>query len=350
MRRLGPLLVALAVAAVAAAGCARTAPEAVGPEAVGPEAVAAPPNVVVVLADDLGFSDLGLMGSGIATPVLDSLARTGLLFPQAYNGAKCSPSRAMLMTGRSAHAAGMGDAIAGLGRERPAGPYQGYLDPAVPTLAERLAEAGYRSYLSGKWHLGEERPRWPIERGFDRTFGLISGASSYYTLRTDQRRVRQMTLDGAPFAPPASGFYMTHAFADTAVAFLREHAAEHADRPFALYLAFTAPHWPLHAPEATVQKYAGRYDDGWDAERARRTAALTEAGLVPEGAPLPGRPASVPAWADRSDADRTDADWPRRMEVHAAMVDEMDAALGRVLAQVRAMGVAENTLVLFTSD
>lgn len=339
------LAVALALAAptsaqpAAAEGAGRPTPEGRGAQR---------PNVVVVMADDMGYSDLGVTGGEIETPHLDALAREGLLFERFYNMGRCFPTRASLLTGLAPHQAGVGGGVKSVGVPDQPGPYQGYLNDRSVTIAEALAPAGYRSYLSGKWHVGEDRGRWPLDRGFDAYFGLISGASSYWEIITEQPRVRQMAYMGEPWTPPATGFYMTDAIADTAAAFVERHAAEHAGAPFFLYVAFTAPHWPLHAPEATVQRYAGRYDAGWDAVRDARLARLREAGLVPPGAAVPGRPAGVPTWDDVPAAER--ADWTRRMEVYAAMMDKMDQGVGRVLDALDRTGQRENTVVLFLSD
>ena len=229
------------------------------------------------------------------------------------------------------------------------GPYQGYLNDRSVTIAEALAPAGYRSYLSGKWHVGEDPGRWPLDRGFDAYFGLISGGEQ---LLGDHYRaapaLRQMAYQDRPWTPPSSGFYMTDAIADTAAAFVERHATEHEGDPFFLYVAFTAPHWPLHAPEATVQTYAGRYDAGWDAVRAERLDRLRDLGLVSDDDAVTDRPPSNPAWDSVPVAER--ADWTRRMEVYAAMMDEMDRGIGRVLEALERTGQRENTVVMFLSD
>ncbi|MEM9665473.1 MAG: sulfatase-like hydrolase/transferase [Bacteroidota bacterium] len=329
------LLMAVGVCVAMGAGCA-------GPP-VDPR-----PNVIVVLVDDMGYSDLGITGGDIQTPTLDRLAVEGVFMTQFYNNAKCSPSRAALMTGRHPHEAGMGSAIWGLNRDpRPAGPYQGYLRTDVPTVAELLRAEGYATMLSGKWHLGEREPHWPRQRGFDRYFGLIGGASSYYELITDQPRVRVMANDDAPWTPPGAGFYMTDAFADSAAAFIAQHT-DTSDAPFFLYLSFTAPHWPLHAPEDAIRAYDGAYDDGWEALHAARSAELEDRQLVPDGLTPAPLPTSLPVWDTLTPDEQ--ATWARRMAVHAAMMTRMDAALGRVLDQVGATGEASNTLVLFASD
>jgi len=306
------------------------------------------PNVILVLADDLGYADLGVIGGDVKTPTLDSLAQRGVFVREFYNTAKCSPTRAALLTGRYAHEAGLGGNIALTNRPaRPIGAYQGYLDPSVPTIAELLRAQGYKTYMSGKWHVGEAEENWPRKRGFDRYFGLISGASSYYEIIADQPRERVMAHDDTRWMPPPEGFYMTDALADTAISFITQHVA-HESSPFFLYLAFTAPHWPLHAPDEVVQNYDGTYDRGWQALHEARTARMVETRLIPpETVPAP-MPPDVPAWESLSDAEKSL--WARRMQVHAAMISIMDAAISRVLMALETSNQASNTLFLFMSD
>ncbi|MEM6703210.1 MAG: sulfatase-like hydrolase/transferase [Acidobacteriota bacterium] len=304
------------------------------------------PNVVLILADDLGYSDIGSYGGEIRTPHLDLLAAQGLRFSQFYNAGRCCPTRAALLTGRYAHEAGVGRMVSPVGLEITAGAYQGFLAREVPTIAESLRTSGYGTYLSGKWHVGERSEHWPSRRGFDRTFSLISGASSYWEiLREGNPMVRQMSRDGEPWEP-TEDFYMTDAFTQAAVEQLQHHQRERPDAPFFLYLAYTAPHWPLHAPEEDIARYQGRYDGGWEALRRERWQRLQAMHLFPAEMPQIERPASVPAWKDVEDKDR----WSDLMEVYAAMVDRMDQGIGRVLDQLDAMRVAEDTLVIFLSD
>ncbi|WP_420458221.1 arylsulfatase [Neolewinella sp.] len=302
-----------------------------------------PPNIVIILADDMGYSDIGCYGGEIATPHLDRLAANGLKFRHFYNAARCCPTRAALLTGQYPHTAGMGGMVSPVGSNPPAGPYQGYLRPDVPTLAERLRDLGYRTYMSGKWHVGEEPAHWPTRRGFDRYFGLISGASSYYTLRTDQDRLRQMALDSLSWTPPDSGFYATDAYTDFAVERVREHDPSD---PFFLYLAFTAPHWPLHVPEESVEPYYDRYAAGWDSLRQERYGQMQSLGVIDTTYTLPPMDEDTPAWQ----AVRDSHDWQRRMEVYAGMVSRMDAGIGRLVEALEASGQLNNTLLFFLSD
>ncbi len=315
-------------AASALAGCSATTPEAAPDER---------PNIVIIMADDMGFSDIGPYGGEIDTPTLDYLAANGLRFKQFYNTARCCPTRAALLTGVYQHQAGVGQMISDMGH--PA--YQGYLNDRCVTIAEALKPAGYTTLMAGKWHVGEDRPHWPVDRGFDEYFGLISGGSNYFKLDG----ARQMAMGNEPWDPPEDGsFYMTDAFADNAVKFLDKHGAK--QDPFFLYLPFTAPHWPLHAKPQDIAKYKGKYSMGWDELRKQRYARELELGLIDEKWELSPRDPDVPAWDDVDNKPL----WERRMEVYAAMIDCMDQGIGRVIDKIRDLGKLDNTLVMFLAD
>jgi arylsulfatase A-like enzyme len=313
---------------------------------------ARPPDIVVILADDMGISDLGCYGSEISTPHLDRLAAGGLRFTQFYNTARCCPTRASLLTGLYPHQAGVGHMVEDRGPQFPG--YRGRLNDNCATVAEllRASPAGYRTYMAGKWHVGEKRPGWPVDRGFDRFFGLVSGGSNYWTLDAG----RTMALDDKAITPaetdPATArdFFMTDAFTDYAVKFVDEHASDgtHKDKPFFLYLAYTAPHWPLHARPQDVERYRGKYLAGWDDLRDRRHRRMIETGLVKPEWPLTPRPQNVRAWERLSDAEKADRDL--RMAVYSAQVDAMDRAIGRVVRRLEELGRLDNTLVLFLAD
>jgi len=302
------------------------------------------PDIVLVLADDMGFSDIGCYGGEIETPNIDRLAAEGVRLTQFYNTARCSPSRASLMTGLHPHQVGVGI----LNFDDTPDGYPGDLSPASVTVPEALKAAGYATYLSGKWHLSSdmERPNasWPTRRGFDRTFGTLEGAGSFYRPRTLMRDETNVEHEAEQ-----PGWFYTDAISDHAVGFVEDHDAEHGDDPFFLYLAYTAPHWPLHAHESDVERYAGRFDAGWDTLREERLARLVEEGIVTEddgGAELARRDPRVAAWADT-----TDHAWDaRRMEVYAAQVDRLDQGVGRVLDTLERLGRLDDTLVVFLSD
>ena len=305
------------------------------------------PNIVVILSDDMGWSDLGCFGGEIETPNLDTLARNGLRFTQFYNTARCCPTRASLLTGLYPHQAGIGHMMDDRGRDG----YRGDLNPRTPTIAEQLRRAGYRSYAAGKWHVtpGQNakalaaRHNWPRQRGFDRFYGTIHGAGSFWDPSALVRDDRLITAVSDPEYQPAAPYYYTNAISDQAARFVREHGRDHAGRPFFLYVAYTAAHWPMHARETDIAKYRGRYDGGYSASRAARWARQKQLGLID------------PAWQ----LTETAGDWgkvrdrafeARCMEVYAAMVDSMDQGIGRLVGELKATGQFENTLILYLQD
>ncbi|RXK56415.1 arylsulfatase [Oleiharenicola lentus] len=304
------------------------------------------PNIVLIMADDMGYSDIGCYGSEIPTPNLDALAAHGLRFSQFYNTARCSPTRAALLTGLNPHQAGMGTLAEDPGKQaKPdaAAGYQEYLNDRCVTLAEALRPAGYRTLMSGKWHLGYHgENKWPLARGFDRFYGIISGASSYFS----PKGARGLTLDNTPLPTPADPtYYTTDAFTDHALQFLRESPA---DRPFFLYLAFTAPHWPLHARAEDIEKFRGKYRGGWDNLRAARFERQKQLGLIPTDTVLSPRDDGARAWNELSIEQQEQLDY--RMAVYAAQVHRMDHNIGRLVEHLRTTGKLENTVILFLSD
>ncbi len=275
------------------------------------------PNIVVILADDLGFSDLGCYGSEIETPNLDRLAAHGLKFTQFYNCAKCETTRATLMSGRYHPEVGVGQ-----------------LRNCV-TIAEALKLAGYTTLMTGKWHLSKS----PTERGFDHYFGHLSGATNYFWGDDTFR------LDGQPYQVPREGFYTTDANTDWAIRFLKQRDPS---KPFFLYVAYNAPHYPLQAPKEDVEKYRGRYRVGWDVIRQRRYERQKELKLLPRTFELPPRPDDVPAWDSLTDQQKDRQDLV--MATYAGMIDHLDRCVGRLVQALDSLGVLDNTLILFLSD
>lgn len=314
------------------------------------EVPAAPrPNVILIMADDMGFSDAGCMGGEIQTPNLDALAAGGLRFTQFYNTARCCPTRAALLTGLYAHQAGIGHMVddwsAKVGEA-----YAGDLSKKAVTIAEVLRGAGYRNYMTGKWHVtksvkvsGDEgKYNWPLQRGFDRYYGTISGAGSFfdpYALTRDNQVIS--AFDDPEYKPEQ--YYYTDAISDNAVRYIQEHKRDHADKPFFLYMAYTSPHWPMHAKEADIAKYKGRYDAGYNAVREARLAKMKKLGILPPNWTVP---ATVGDW----DAVQDKAWEARCMEVFAAMVDCMDQGIGRVVGSLKESGQYDNTLIFFLQD
>jgi arylsulfatase A-like enzyme len=297
------------------------------------------PNIIVIMADDLGYSDIGCYGSEILTPNLDALAAAGVKFTQFYNAARCCPSRASLLTGVYPHQAGMGKMVvtAAIKNREPETPTQGWLSRNTVTVAEVLKNAGYQTYMSGKWHVGEERPDWPLQRGFDKYFGLISGANSYYRLLPG----RLILENNEPYQIP-EGFYFTDAISKKAVDYIDAASGN----PFFMYVAYTAPHWPLHAPEEEMAKYRGKYMKGWDKLRQERHARQKKMGLLPASLALSDRDPSLPAWENAPDKE----EWDQKMTAYAAMITRMDKGIGQIVAKLKATGQLDNTLIMFLSD
>ncbi|GAB3030138.1 arylsulfatase [Spirosoma pulveris] len=304
------------------------------------------PNILFILADDMGFSDIGCYGGEVNTPNIDKLAAGGIKLRSFYNNARCCPTRASLLTGQYPHTVGMGLMVTMPNAAIQPGSYQGFLDARYPTIAERLKETGYSTYMLGKWHVGERPEHWPLKRGFDHYFGLISGASSYYEIVPAEKGKRFVVLDNQEFTPPTDGFYMTDAFTDYAVQYLNQQKQQQADKPFFMYLAYTAPHFPLHAYESDIAKYEKLYAQGWDVTRTRRYQKMQQLGLIDKRYQLTPRPADVPAWKSATDK----AQWIRKMAVYAAMIDRMDQNIGRLIKTLKANGQYDNTLIVFMSD
>ncbi len=303
------------------------------------------PNIVLVMADDMGFSDIGCYGGEIPTPNIDKLAKNGVRFTQFYNTARCSPTRASLLTGLHPHQAGMGrlaEERIGITTQNPEG-YLGYLNNRCITIAEALKPAGYKTYLAGKWHLGQrDESKWPLQRGFDRFYGLLTGASSFFR----PEGVRGLTLDNEQLpAPATAGYYTTDAFTDFAVQTIREHQG---DDPFFIFLSFTAPHWPLHARPEDIVKFVGKYRSGWDNLRDGRHKRMKKMGIMNKEWPLSLRDDGARAWDTLSEQEKTDLDY--RMAVYAAQVHRMDWNIGRLVETLREKGQLDNTLIVFLSD
>lgn len=297
-----------------------------------------PPNIILIMADDMGYSDSSPYGGEINTPNLEQLAANGLRFTQFYNTARCCPTRASLLTGLYPQQAGIGHMV----DDRGTIAYRGDLSKQAVTIAEVLKASGYATYLSGKWHVtpyiidNPTKENWPRARGFDRFFGMISGAGSFYDPRS-------LTLEDE-YVAPRDGFYATTDFTDQAVQYIKEHQT---DNPYFLYLAYTAPHWPLQAPRDEIAKYKGKYDQGWDSVRSKRYERMKKMGLVKKDWQLSPRDSLIQEW----DSDIEDRDWEiANMETYAAMIDIMDQGIGKIIATLKAKGELENTMLIFLQD
>ena len=305
------------------------------------------PNIILILADDMGFSDIGCYGSEIATPNLDRLAGNGARFSQMYSFARCCPSRAALLTGLYPQQAGVGHMVDNCGDRA----YQGYLRDDAVTIAELLKGAGYRTMMSGKWHVGGYLPplepeTWqpgsdgfptPLTRGFDRHYGTLAGAGSFFYPHA-------LTEDGEFVREYPDDFYYTDAISDKAAEMIDE--AHNDGLPFFLHVAYTAPHWPLHAPPEDIAKYESTYRAGWDALRQNRHEELNSLGLLDPAWQISPRDEDSHAWADEAHSDWEDL----RMATYAAMIDRMDQGIGRILAKLDALDISDDTLIIFLSD
>ena len=296
------------------------------------------PNVIVILTDDMGYSDIGCFGSEIKTPNIDRLAANGLSFTRFYNTGRCSPTRASLLTGLYPHQASMGH----LSTENYAEPgYTDDLSKNAVTLAELFKQAGYATYMTGKWHVAKsmvangDKSNWPLQRGFQRYFGTLNGSGSYYDPGT--------LISNNTFISPVKNFYYTNAISDSTVKFINEHPKV---QPFFFYVAYTAAHWPLHAPESAVNKYKGVYDKGWDIIRQKRFEKLKKLGIINANCVLTPRGVNVPEWEKEPMKE-----WQvKRMEVYAAMIDIMDQGIGRIIGALEKNGELDNTIIFYMHD
>lgn len=304
------------------------------------------PNIIFIMADDMGYSDIGCYGSEIQTPNLDALASNGIKLRSFYNNARCCPTRASLLTGQYPHTVGMGNMVSMPKAPIQKGAYQGFLSDQYPTIAELLQQVGYNTYMTGKWHVGERQEHWPLKRGFEHYFGLISGANSYYEIIPQEIGKRHVVEDNQDYPIPTKGFYMTDAFTDHAIQYLDQQQQSKASNPFFLYLAYTAPHFPIHALEEDIAKYEKLYQQGWDITRKNRYQKMAKLGLTDQRYQLTLRPTDIPAWENAQDKKT----WARKMAVYAAMIDRMDQNIGKLIQTLKKNGQYDNTLIVFLSD
>lgn len=302
------------------------------------------PNIIVILADDMGISDIGCYGSEIETPNLDRMADEGLRMTHFYNTARCCPTRACILTGLYPHQAGIGHMM----NDRGFDGYRGNLNKQCVTIAEALKPAGYSTYAVGKWHVTRHTApdgpnfNWPLQRGFDRFYGTIHGAGSFFDPNTLMR-------DNTMISPEADSeytpkiYYYTDAISDHAVRFIGDHAKQRKEKPFFMYIAYTAAHWPMHALPKDIKKYEGRYDAGYKAIREARYAKMKKLGVIEDRWALSPQ---AEQWDGVKDLEFETA----CMEVYAAMIDNMDQGIGRILSELEKQGMLENTLVMYMQD
>ncbi|MDP6636487.1 MAG: arylsulfatase [Phycisphaerae bacterium] len=306
------------------------------------------PNIILIMTDDMGFSDLGCYGSEINTPNLDALAAGGLRFTQFYNTGRCCPTRASLLTGLYPHQAGVGHMNGDRGPQHPG--YRGRLTGRCVTIAEVLNPAGYYTFTTGKWHVGsKEKSHWPVGRGFKRSYSCPQGAGFYFTMKTAQMmrqivRGDKVLYDKNNDMP--DGWYSTDAWTDEGLKFAAEAAGR--GKPFFWYLAHNAPHWPLQAKPEDIAKYRGKYKVGWDEIRKRRYAKLIELGMIDKNWGLSPRGKGIPAWESLTEKQKDNQDL--RMATYAAMIDSVDQNVGKIVKKLKELGQYENTLIMFLQD
>ncbi|WP_198411324.1 arylsulfatase [Marinimicrobium alkaliphilum] len=309
------------------------------------------PNILLIVADDLGYTDIGAFGGEIPTPTLDSLAQSGVMLTDFYVAPTCSPTRAMLMSGTDNHRAGLGamaEFMQAAAPELMGKPgYEGHLNDQVAPLPQLLKDAGYDTYMTGKWHLGLEKETSPAARGFDKSFALLHGGSGHFSdLGLGADTPKALYRENGELTELPDDFYSTQFYAERMIQYISDR--ENADKPFFGYLAYTAPHWPLQAPEESVARHEGRYSEGHKtilAERLKRQKAL---GLIPADTDIEQYMAMVPDWDSLSEQEQRVAE--RRMEIYAAMIEDIDRYTGKLVDRLKAMGEYENTLILFMSD
>ncbi len=301
------------------------------------------PNIIVILADDLGFSDLSCYGSEIPTPNLDRLAAQGMRMTHFYNAGRCCPSRAALLTGLYPHQAGIGDMI----QDKGSPAYQGYLSDSSVTISQLLQKSGYHTITSGKWHVGTKPSALAYNRGFDKSFCMLNNGSSYFKngpLYNDGRTVTFM--EGDREIKRDTSYYLTQQITDFAVDAIE--AQKNNQNPFFLYVTYTAPHWPIQALEKDIELFRGKYLKGWDKIREERFQKLIRQGIIPKETRLTARNEKIPAW--NSIPENEKGMWAMRMAIYAAMIYRMDQGIGEILKKLEETGESKNTLVIFVSD
>jgi arylsulfatase len=309
------------------------------------------PNILLIMADDMGYTDIGSFGGEIQTPHLDALAKEGVRFSNFHTSVSCSPTRSMLLSGTDNHIAGLGNMAELMTPEQKGKPgYEGHLNDRVVTLAEVLRDGGYHTYMAGKWHLGDEPEYLPHVRGFERSFSMLQGGASHWSdmagLQTPSQEVAKYSMNGKELHKLPEDFYSSRSYADFLINAIRDNRGD--GKPFLAYFAPTAAHDPVHVPEPWLSKYRGQYDDGYRALKTRRIAGAKQVGLIPESAPAPALHPKTKPWDSLSSQEK--ALESRTMEAYAGMIENMDYHIGRVINFLKDIGQYENTIIIFTSD
>ncbi len=305
------------------------------------------PNILLIVADDLGYADIGMYGGEIETPNLDTLALGGVRLTQFYVAPTCSPTRAMLMSGTDNHLAGLGNMFEELRSNQNGHPgYEGHLNTSVAALPEILKDGGYHTFMAGKWHLGLTEETSPAARGFDRSFGIVQGGGGHFNDMPIVGPNPAIYREDGKLTKLPEGFYSTKNYSERIIDYVKNRPKD--GKPFFAYLAYTAPHWPLQAPEASIRKYAGRYDNGYDALQLSRFKKMQELGMTTPGMQITPRVPNEKAWDSLTEGQRQIE--TRKMEIFAAMVDDLDQYIGRVITDLKERGEYDNTMIIFLSD
>ena len=311
------------------------------------ETKAKQPNIIIILSDDMGYSDIGCFGGDVATPNLDALAQNGLRFTQFYNGARCCPTRASLMTGCYPHQTGIGHMTNTpdnfTQHDIGVPEYRGFLNRNCVTIAEVLKSAGYSTLMTGKWHLGiRDSSLWPLQRGFDKFYGCIPGATNFFK----PEYPRGIMYMNDTITINDDNYYTTDAFTEYAIRFIDESKKENSEKPFFLYLAYTAPHWPMQAPQEIVNKYKGRYMTGWTELREQRFAKMQEMGIVDKNWKLTDQDSRE--WDSMPKEKKVEMD--TRRAIYSAMIDQMDRKIGELVGYLKENKMLDNTLIIYLND
>ena len=316
------------------------------------ESLSKKPNILLIVADDLGFTDLGCYGGEIKTPNIDALAQQSVRFTSFYTGPTCSPTRAMLLTGVDAHKNGYGTMDGDWADNQLGLPgYEGYLNFDVVTFPKLLQDAGYHTSIAGKWHLGSPRQKeqWPFNRGFSRSLCLIPGGGGHF----EDRQPFLSMIPASPYLQDSNlieslpvNFYSSKNYADKAISYINESQQQH--RPFFHFLSFTAPHWPLQVPDDFIDLYKGKYDEGYEKLAAQRLTTGKETGVIPTHVTLPPLSPNVIPWNELTTEAQQKAS--KSMELYAAMIERLDHHTGRVLQHLKDIGEYDNTLIIFMGD
>jgi arylsulfatase A-like enzyme len=306
------------------------------------------PNIILIVADDAGYADIGSYGSEISTPNIDALASVGVRFTDFYVSPTCSPTRSMMLSGTDNHVAGLGNMAEFTAPNQKGKPgYEGYLNNRVAPVSSLLKDAGYHTYMAGKWHMGEEPEHWPAARGYERDLTLIPGGGSHFDDMWGAKGERQLyTQNGKIIQTLRPGFHSSNDYTSAIIDNIEENRTD--GKPFFAYLAFQAPHDPFHLPDRWLDKYKGRYDQGYDATRAARIERMKRLGILSRSATVFPRLQNIPAWTSLSTEEQKQS--ARKMELYAAMLEHMDSNVGRLVEYLKTNNLYDNTLFVFISD